>query len=540
MTELELPDVFRRIRRAKVKATPLISLDSPDILSSTLSLRKVLDKWPIVQMDMIRGFLGVNETGRETVLPNLPTQEECGGDPIAQLMALAEPGRLPQRSVVVFQNADAFIGDIKIAQCILNIRDLFKKNGCMLAMLGPQVKQPTWLDGHVVPFDEPLPNVAQMGEMAERVVMDFNKFLENNDRSTIHWDEDVKDLCVDALIGLPSYPAEQLVSMSCLDNGTIDFGEMWQGKISQINKCKGLTVWRDLSNFSKIGGHQVLKDETSQIMTGKRRPRLVVMLDEMEKQGGIANSGGDLSGTNNDQHGALLTFIQDNDVFLDVFVGPAGTGKSEFVKAVGGEHDATVIRFDLGEVKGEGLVGQAGNEIRHALKVIEAMGGKGAMWCGTSNSIAGVSDAMQSRCSDIWFFDLPNEAERVAIWEIQKKRYGLDDRECDLCNGNGLDMETGRTCLCTNGRINEEIPDDHDLAVGRDIAKCCDKADRMGRQIKDVWKSIIVGGKRGRKELDELRREADGIHRSTSYEGPYRMDMGDLEERATRLTELDD
>lgn len=491
MTEDQLPDVYRRIQAAKRKATPIITLDTPDQLATAQNMKLALSKYPILQVDFSRGFTPINELGTEAMAAM--DNEDTAGDPIGQMNVLAT---VPDRSVILMQNADAFINDIKIATPILNLRDMFKKRGIMLVLMGQRITVPEYLAGHVVSFDEPLPNEAQMRSIIQRMVGTFNKVLKGNGDPEIEISDELLDRCVDALIGLPPFPAEQLMAMSLSKDGGVDFEMLWEGKRQQLSKTKGLSVWRNCSDFSRIGGHAQLKDYTGKIMRGRRRPRLVVWLDEIEKTG-LGNSGGDLSGTDNDQHGQLLSFIEDNQVFLQMYLGPAGTGKSEFVKAIGGEFDVTVIRLDLGAVKGEGLVGQAQNEIRHALKVIEAMGGKDAMWCGTSNSIAGLSDAMKSRCRGIWFYDLPTKEERANIWRIQMERYGLEDTP----------------------------PANDEGAVGRDIAGACDEADRIGISLEEAWESIIPGGVRGRKDIANLRREANGTYRSTVHTGPYRMEQ---------------
>jgi hypothetical protein len=257
-------------------------------------------------------------------------------------------------------------------------------------------------------------------------------------------------------------------------------------------------------NFSGIGGLDQIKGYLSHIMTGKKQPKVIVWLDEIEKTGLAAR--GDTSGVNQDQEGTLLSWMEDFDVFGVMLLGVPGCGKSAICKAVGSEFDRVVIRIDLGAMQGS-LVGESQKQIRSALKVVEAIGGTDTMWLATSNSISGLSGAMRSRFTDTFFFDLPPAVERKPIWDVWIKKYGLTD-----------------------------VPfSDDDGWVGRDIKHCCDKAFRMGIPIAEAAAYITPVGLIDREAIKELRLGADNRYLSASNKGVYQVPKNAEPERSFAL-----
>lgn len=86
-------------------------------------------------------------------------------------------------------------------------------------------------------------------------------------------------------------------------------------------------------------------------------------------------------------------------------------------------------KLDLGALFG-GIVGESQARVRQAMKVIEAVGGdKGVFWIATSKDIRAIKPELKRRFKKgIWFFDLPDAAEKDAIWEIFFKKYPEVDR----------------------------------------------------------------------------------------------------------------
>jgi hypothetical protein len=181
-------------------------------------------------------------------------------------------------------------------------------------------------------------------------------------------------------------------------------------------------------------------------------------------------------------------------------------GKSAICKAVGAEFDRVVIRIDLGAMQGS-LVGQSQNNIRAALKVVQAIGGSDTLWLATSNSISGLSSAMKSRFTDTFFFDLPPTEERQPIWKVWLDKYGLKEKTTPKDDG----------------------------WVARNIKKCCDKAFRMDVPLEEAAAYITPVGLTDREDIQSLRKSADGRYLSASHTGVYKIPKDIEPERALSI-----
>ena len=104
--------------------------------------------------------------------------------------------------------------------------------------------------------------------------------------------------------------------------------------------------------------------------------------------------------------------------------------------------------------------------------------------------------ALQRRFNlGIWFFDVPTEAERAAIWTIQTKRFGLE---------------------CT------DLPDDTGW-VGSDIRNCCQAAYKLRTSLKEAAQRITLVGRTARADIERLREMAENRgFLSANQPGVYR------------------
>jgi len=317
---------------------------------------------------------------------------------------------------------------------------------------------------------------------------------------------------VEAVSGLSSFGAEQITAMAIRNKpvatqkpeGFIDLEHCWLSKRKQVEQTKGLSIYRGGEKFDDLGGLDQIKGYLTRIMEGKRQPKVIVWLDEIEKTGLAAR--GDTSGVNQDQEGTLLSWMEDYDVFGVMLLGVPGCGKSAICKAVGAEFDRVVIRIDLGAMQ-DSLVGQSQKGIRSALKVIQAIGGTDTLWLATSNNITGLSSAMRNRFTDTFFFDLPPQEERLPIWKVWLNRYGLKDEPFAKDDG----------------------------WVARNIKKCCDKAHRMSISVAEAARYIIPVGTTDREDIKALRGSADNRYLSASHDGVYRIPKEATQERAFNI-----
>lgn len=475
---MTLTEWFRRVRARRVPLAAVVSLDPSAtermlrIACNEMRTKGYSDLKHVWRWDCHTGLQSMTEDSE--ILP-------CGMPHV--MLDVAR--QLPESSVVLAQHIDAFLAEgrdrSETLQGLANLREVYERQGSTLVMIGYSVG--SGLGGmtpDIMVHEEQLPS-------ASEYAVDIKALYKT---SGLELPEDLGPM-TDALGGLSRFAARQQVALSLTSKG-MDYQALWEHKRQLINRIPGLTFFaaEKLPGYGQVGGCQAIKDYGQAIMGGRLKPRVIVWLDEIEKA--LAGATGDTSGVSQDFLGTLLTHLQDTQAQGMVFLGPPGTSKSYMVQALAGEHSVPCIRLDLGACKGS-LVGESEAKLRHAIKVIEALADGQALWIATSNSLAVIPSALRRRLSDVFFFDLPDEQERLSIWSIYRHKYEL---------------------------ASESLPDDSQW-TGAEIALCSRKAWALNKSLIEASKTIVPVARQAREEIERLRNEADGRYLSAAYEGVY-------------------
>lgn len=470
---------FVRARRA---GCPLIAISTADPAATVKKCRAALNgkaqSTPVFVWDVVRGIMpdltaetdsAANEaTKRVWEALNLNPDGQPGpvlSDPVQCLAALVQsadkltvqhPDDADRKigSLVFMVHANRWLEDYAAMQAVWNCRLVFEPLGACLVLLGPSIKLPAELKNDVVLINEPLPDHPELtgilDDLADDVGMSQDKITE-------------KDRIVDTVSGTSAFGARQILAMGLTKDG-FDQDTLWERKVKMIEQTPGLSVWRGSSSFQAIGGLDGLKEYCRDILTSGNTPvGAVVFVDEIEKAMAGA-TGGDMSGTSQDQMGAVLRVMQDRNYTGIIEVGHAGCGKSEIAKACGAIARCPTISLDLGAMKGS-LVGQSEQQIRAALDVIEAVSGGSAFWIATCNKIASLPPELRRRFTlGTYFVDLPTKEEREAIWPIWIAKFGLKTRQAlPACDG----------------------------WTGAEIRAACDIAHRTGRTLTEASRRVV-------------------------------------------------
>jgi hypothetical protein len=484
-------DFTAQIKAARRAGVPIVAISTPDPAATIGKVCQGINgSSPKVQWDVVRGFAGLDDSGtvNESTLGNDVVRgiQPCIGNPIE---ACDVARRFPEGTVFLIHNASKFFQDVSFVQAVWNLRDSFKVNGRMIVLLGISMQLPPELAGDVITIDEPLPSVGEIAGIVSSTKELWAAAAAEQGFAPI--DMSIPK-ATEALRGLTAFQVEQIASMS-MNTGGCDYDFLWQEKIHSIEQTPGLSVYHGGDSFDDLGGLASIKYYFTRLM--QKQASAIVWLDEIEKSG-LAHQT-DLSGTNSDQLGQLLSYMEDNKVYGVILLGPPGTGKSAFAKATGAEFDKLVIRIDMGAMKGS-LVGQSEGQLRQALKVVTSVGGKQTMWIATSNSADHLDAALRSRFTDVFYFDMPTKEELDPIWEIWKSKYGL-----------GGDASRDNIPDCVGW-------------TGRNVQRCCEKAFRMDCSLSEAASYIIPTQSVIGEDLERLRSQANGRYLSASYPGPYR------------------
>jgi hypothetical protein len=481
---MKMVEQFIKARKCGV---PLLGIETPDQAATIRQLVEAIngkDKTPVICWDIIRGLTAANEAGKlevQRIAPDEATQAEM----VNPTNMLAKAVDLKDKSVIFMYNAQRFYGNEAVVQGIWNLRDPFKASARMLVLLGPTLQLPVELERDVILLDEALPTDEELAAIIKGV-------HEYAGLKPAAGEEGAQ--LVRAARGLAPFPAEQAVAMS-LEKSGANVGRLWELKRKMIEQTKGLAMYNGGESFKDIGGIERIKRFGSLLFNGSQPPAAVIFVDEIEKAmaGSGASGAGDTSGTSQDQLGVLLSAMQDNEWSGMIAVGPPGCAKSLYAKALGNEHKVPTIKLDLGGMKGS-LVGQSEQQVRAAVKIIKAVAGPSAYWVATCNSLNSLPPELRRRFTDgIWFFDLPDDAERKAIWDTLLAKYQLKDAA---------------------------LPNDESW-TGADIRNVCSIAARLRCSLKEASTYITPVAKSDPQSIERLRKLADGSFLSASYQGVW-------------------
>lgn len=498
--------MIEQFKVAKNVGTPLICVHTPDPAITLAKLLTTYQDVPVFGWDCINGITGCNTQGTDAV------KRLFGDDDTTNAVtALEAAQKVPAGALFVVLNAHRGVEPTVNAnwvQACWNLRSPYKRSGRTLVLLCPSVTWPPELAQDILTLDEPLPNTDELCQIITDTLRAAGE--ENPDAAMV-------EKAIDATCGLAAFPAEQVCAMSLKrDKETkkvdLKLDELWNRKAQMIESTPGLSVWRNGERFEDIGGYENVKTFLTRVVNGKRKPRGIVFMDEIEKLFAGATAGtGDTSGVSQGFLGTLLSYMQDSDSSGSIFIGPPGSGKSAVAKATGNTAGVPTICFDLSGMKAS-LVGESEMRLRSALKVVTAVTQGRAFFIATSNRIASLPPELRRRFrSGTYFFDLPTKSEREPIWNIYLQKYGIP--------------------------ASDQRPDDTDW-TGAEIRQCCYlAAEELGCSLIDASQYIVPVAKSAEREIGELRAQAHGRFISASYPGFYRNGTVDAIQSASRAIE---
>jgi hypothetical protein len=491
--------IIESVRRARAAGVPLIAINTADQPALVDRLRASLNgAGAVVGWDVVRGFAALNPAGSEALAEVIGSDnplEFC--NPVAALVAA---DKLPVRTdahrgaCLIMQSINRHLGDAQPIQAVLNLRDSFKATGRTLVMLGADFSLPPELAQDTLILDEELPSqeaiAAILGELYEGSGVDATP--------------DKIARYAEALRGLAAFPVEQSAALAVNPaTKAVEPDELWQRKRRAVAQTKGLSMEKPTRSFKDVGGLEAWKRYATRLFNGPKRPKLIVNVEEIEKQ--LAGASDDAyvgdSGTGRDQLQVLLTEMEDQGYLGALFVGVQGSGKSEMAKATAAEFGVPLVRLDLGGMKGS-LQGESQAAIRAAMRTILAIAGPGgACFIGTCNALNSLPPALQRRFTlGVWFYDLPDREERKTIGDLHITNAGLEGDLYWFASKEGWS--------------------------GADIRNACQTAYALSCPLDEAASYIIPAAQQSGEALDKLRRMAAGRFLSAAYGGVYRLPDG--------------
>lgn len=431
----------------------------------------------IAEHDVLRGLVGINKPGKEWAQRTSPSPTDTS-NPAEFLDKIS--GVTPEGALIFFHNAHRFMNE-GVIQGVWNLRDSYKGIQATLVMLGPAIDLPAELKNDVVVIEEPVPTA----EDIEGVVKMLSK------ESGVPIPDLVLPKIVDTLLGyLSLFGVEQSAARAVTKEGW-DLDQLWDFKVKALKTVAGLEIMRPKETFKDIEGTEGAKNFLRLYINGRRRPRAIFWVEELEKA--IAGATSDLSGTTQAIVEQILYWTESRKVDAVLLTGVPGAGKSATARSTGGEAQCPVLRGSFSNVKGS-LVGESERNMRNMLKAVDAVGQGRILMIATSNNPDSLPPEVMARFKLAQFFyDLPNDVEGAALWTYYIKKYDLKD----------------------------EVPENTRHWVGREVESCCDRAWLFNIPLAEAAKTVVPIYVSQKSKIETMRKNANGRYLSASHAGPY-------------------
>jgi hypothetical protein len=448
--------------------------------------------WQVHAWDCARGVRNLREA--KAVDPNALT-------PVTGVQAVPWAERphgrddAPRPGVVILHNLHRFSDNAAVAQFLLNDALQARREQRVLLAAGPVVRIPPELEKVVTVLEHPLPTPRELADIAED--------LASHTDGATGLSKSAARTQAESARGLTRFEAENAFTLSLTRKGQIDADTVWELKGQMLEKTNALTLHRGKEAFDALGGLENLKDFTRRSL----RP-----------------------GNPTRAKGVLL-------------LGPPGTGKSAFAKALGNETGRPTLLFDMNSLMSK-FVGESEGNLKSALAVADAMapcvlfvdeiekalagGGSSAhagdsgtskrmfgallswmndhtsdvYFVGTMNDVRAMPPefARAGRFDGVFFIDLPTREEKDKIWELY------------------LPGQTGSGAKATVDK--SYLPGDADW-TGAEIRACCQTRDLLGTDWKDAANYVVPVATRARDQIEALRDWAQDKCLSASRPGRY-------------------
>jgi ATP-dependent 26S proteasome regulatory subunit len=352
-------------------------------------------------------------------------------DPLEALIAIKA---LKEKTLILLRDFHLFLQDpnpILIRQ-LKDVLQMAKTKSKVLVILGCRMILPPELERELTVIEFALPGKEEL-----KAVM--TGIMESASIKTMNIE--IQEKVIDAASGLTTMEAENAFALSVVQSNAIDPAIVAKEKAQAVKKNGLLELIETKETLDSIGGLDVLKEWLL-----KRR----LAFSQRAIEYGLPTPKG------------LL------------ILGIAGTGKSLTAKATAKVFGVPLLKLDAGRIFA-GLVGQSESNLRAVIQTAEAIapcclwidevekgfsgtkssnatdGGTSSRVFGsfiswmqektspvfvvaTANDVSQLPPEMlrKGRFDELFFVDLPNQAEREAIWDIQIGKHGRDPKDYDV------------------------------------------------------------------------------------------------------------
>ncbi|MBL9039403.1 MAG: AAA family ATPase [Archangium sp.] len=369
-----------------------------------------------------------------------PTSKAVFGEetrlPVGALQAVA---KLPTPSIVLLKDFHRYLDDPVTVRALRELGFALKSAFTTCIVVAPVMMLPAELEKDVSVIDVPLPSKHDLMQLLK----DIARVVTKNKRAVVELNREQADALVSAAHGLTLAEAENAFAKAIAQDARLDGDDvrlMLEEKAQVVRKSGLLEYFATENTLGDVGGLGHLKRWLER--------RKSAFSDEARRFGLP------------EPKGVMLLGVQ-------------GCGKSLTAKAIATSWRLPLVRLDMGRIY-SGLIGSSEENVRRAIRTVESLAPvvlwvdeieKGLAGAGQSQSDSGVSarvfgtlltwlqektapvfvvctanriDALppemlrKGRFDEIFFIDLPTEAERGDIFALQLQRRGRKSTEFPL------------------------------------------------------------------------------------------------------------
>jgi hypothetical protein len=414
-----------------------------------------------------------------------------GNDPLAAIRSINALASADSSAILVLVNFHRFLQSAEIVQALAQQISSGKQSRAFVVILSAVVQVPVELEKLMVIVEHDRPGREQLEQIARGIATEDGELPEGDKLGTV----------LDAACGLTRFEAEGAYSLSLVRHGHLAADSIWELKSQALRKSGLLQLYRGTERFDSLGGLQAMK---------------AFCLRSMRRQG----------------HANPLK--RPKGVML---LSPPGCGKSKFCQCLGSEVGRPTLILDIGSLMGS-LVGSTEANIRHALKIVDAMSPCVVMVDEVEKALAGVASSGQTdsgvtarlfgtfltwlndrtsdsyvicTCNDIsklppefsrserfdgiWFLDLPGREQKDAIWDIYLRMFELDP---------------------------EQARPKDDQWTGAEVRSCCRLATLLDLPLTAAAQNVVPVAVTAAESVERLRQWASGRCLDAEGGGVYR------------------
>ena len=357
--------------------------------------------------------------------------------PVEMLQAV---GKLTDPSLIVLKDFHPYLDEPLVVRALRELSHELENSYSTVILLSPILKIPVELEKDVTVLDVPLPDFRELLDLLRGIA----QVLKQQGRAEVNLQRSEVEQLVRAALGLTLNEAENAFARAIAIDDKLDADDIklvLEEKRQVIRKSGLLEYYPTDQDLGGVGGLEFLKSWLD---------RRTAAFGDEARQFGLP-----------EPKGLLLLGVQ-------------GCGKSLTAKAIASHWRMPLLRLDMGRIFGS-LIGSSEDNIRRAIKTAEGVapvvlwideiekglsgvkgggetdGGVGARVFGalltwmqekqapvfvvaTANSIKDLPPELlrKGRFDEIFFIDLPSQAERAEIFDIHLRRRDRDPSLFDV------------------------------------------------------------------------------------------------------------